>query len=142
MGKLKQSWNTRLFFIFVPSICHIWLFFSVLQSAFEKSSIKNLAKNEEKLCSTYHKPSSTCHFQKPKPDFGFPSLIDTYIRRCFSTNFNISRRFWNCCLWVIGPLINSFYYNLLIKGPNPWTMATKSSRNVVICQKITSNIHL
>ena len=36
--------------------------------------------------------------------------------RCFFTNFNISRRVCGRCLWAQGPLINSFYYILLIKG--------------------------
>ena len=55
---LKAS-LTRFFFIFVPTFCHIWWFFKVPQ-CLRRSPLwkviknsKNVAKNEDKSCSTH-----------------------------------------------------------------------------------------
>ena len=74
-NELKVSW-TRLFFIFCQlSAIIIWWFFKVPQSLWrtplwKKSS--NMAKNEEKPCSTCLQPISPNYCRYPKSGFRVP----------------------------------------------------------------------
>ena len=57
----------------------------------------------------------------------------TYIRLCF---LFISRRFFGFDLLALGPLINIFWYKLLIKGPRPEPAHKQSPQKLLEILKI------